>query len=391
MHSIAAFFGARIGRGGLLRILQTLVCAGLLVALHVLLLPQYIALACVSLMVALYTITSSELTARQVAKRMTRAFILGAVISFAVLIWLPHTLWAYLLAVFLASLLTSIATKGNFIALPLVVLNILFFSYASPASYLFLALLVIGEALLGGLLGALNLRVSDALAKRASAEATSPRTIPALQKPPPAPPPKQPGIGRAIVHLFKTLDMRFYKVMVAALLSCLVYLVLGSFMEVLYPIFIYNAVFIVAQATTSGTRKSGFKRLAGILIGAAIGTLLFAFFGALPWYLLLIPLGVALAVTVDYLIFKAYYNTTIIMVFLLMVHSTGGSATGLRYVVSRVVLNAAGILIILLVELLFGWVEHRRRHTPQAKARQVDARVPEDASLAAPPAKAPPQ
>lgn len=166
---------------------------------------------------------------------------------------------------------------------------------------------------------------------------------------------------------FTSLDQSVYRVMVATFLCLLVYAFLFPVFQMRHIDYMLNAVFIIASLTKAATMHAAVERTISTGIGIAVGLLTFAFLSPLANYWVAAAGAITLVALIDYLYFGYYFNVGIVVCWSLLnggdtFWSYGVSA----YVVERVVTNAIGIAICLLVYMVWKPKTHKFAFRTQA-------------------------
>lgn len=350
----------KLGREGRTAVLEALVVVSIITLVHFFFFRDLMLLAVVAITVSLLGARAGFRQSLSVTLRVCVVFAVASLVSLAVTFFVPETLWGYLIAVFIAALLSAVFTRGRYVALTLVMVNVMFFVVLPQGAgwgVRFVPLLVLAEALFGAAVTLLVTRVF--FSKREAA------------RPPerPAPAGEKTGLsreekralppGKRIAWFFRHLDTRVYKAVIAAALGYLVYAALDRATGVPYPAFIFNATFLAAAGSQEQTLRSGKNMVLGLFVGIAVGFAAFLVFSALPGYYLAIPFVVVLVVFLDLLFFGKLEPGSVVVAFLLMVDMSGGHPY--RFIVDRVALALVGIGIAVAVDVLFLAVGRKRK------------------------------
>ncbi|AQY51698.1 hypothetical protein PWEIH_01445 [Listeria weihenstephanensis FSL R9-0317] len=144
-----------------------------------------------------------------------------------------------------------------------------------------------------------------------------------------------------------TLDPRVAKVLISMLICILLYPFFGKY--IVYPTYVFNAIYITAQLTKGATYKSSMERILGTLVGGATGVL---FYFIVPdHHFLMIPIAATIAVLWGYLFVGKF--TPVIAVITVMILVGKGEGQPVLYINNRIIDTLIGLAIGLLVYSLY--------------------------------------
>ncbi|WP_239256475.1 FUSC family protein [Listeria ilorinensis] len=143
------------------------------------------------------------------------------------------------------------------------------------------------------------------------------------------------------------LDPRVLKVMISLTLAILLFPVMGTY--IVYPVYVFNAIYVTAQMTKGSSYRSGVERVAGTIIGCLLAAFLYLAFPS--HHYLVIPIGAALAVLVSYLFTKKF--TMVIVVITVMVLVGKGDGEPFVFMKDRLFDTFVGLTIGFFVYFLF--------------------------------------
>ncbi|MBA3927155.1 FUSC family protein [Listeria rustica] len=143
------------------------------------------------------------------------------------------------------------------------------------------------------------------------------------------------------------LDPRVAKVLISMFICILLYPFFGKY--IVYPTYVFNAIYITAQLTKGATYKSSMERILGTLVGGATGVL---FYFIVPDnHFLMIPIAATIAVLWGYLFVGKF--TPVIAVITVMILVGKGEGQPVLYINNRIIDTLIGLAIGLLVYSLY--------------------------------------
>ncbi|EUJ25186.1 hypothetical protein PGRAN_00605 [Listeria grandensis FSL F6-0971] len=144
-----------------------------------------------------------------------------------------------------------------------------------------------------------------------------------------------------------TLDPRVAKVLLSLLICLCLYPFFGKY--IIYPTYVFNAIYITAQLTKGATYKSSMERIFGTILGGATGVL---FYFIMPDnHFLMIPIAAVIAVLWGYLFVGKF--TPVIAVITIMILVGKGEGEPVVYVNNRMFDTLIGLAIAFLVYSLY--------------------------------------
>ncbi len=176
---------------------------------------------------------------------------------------------------------------------------------------------------------------------------------------------------------FSSLDQNVYRATVAAFLCLVVYVLVTPFYPLKHVDYMLNAVFVIASLTKVATLRAAVDRAIATLFGIVVGALLFLHASFFPHYWLIVALAVFAVTVIDYLFFGYYVNVAVMVCWALLnggdtVWTHGVSA----YIVERILTNAIGIGICLLVYVL--WPSKVRKFAFRSKMDKLISGVKQE-------------
>ncbi len=327
--------------------IQALVVVSIITVVHFFFFRDLMMLAVVAITVALLGARASFRQSVATTLKICIVFTISSLVSILISFLFRNDFLGYVLAIFTAGMLTAIFTKGHYVALTLVMVNVMFFVILPRGAgwaIRLVPLLILAEVLFGAAVTLLVVRLTPARHRIQPVEADPPVSE-QREKTPHLP------LYTRIASFFKTLDIRVYKAIVAAALSYLVYMLLDWKLEILYPAFIFNATFLVATTGKEQTLRSGRNMILGLLVGIGVGFAAFMLFSQIPNYYLAIPFVVVLIVLLDRLLFGRLEPGSVIVAFLLMLDMSGGHPY--RFIVDRILFALIGIAVAVAVDYAF--------------------------------------
>lgn len=143
------------------------------------------------------------------------------------------------------------------------------------------------------------------------------------------------------------LDPRVAKVLISLLICILLYPFFGTY--IVYPTYVFNAIYVTAQLTKGATYKSSMERVLGTIVGGATGIL---FYFIVPdHHFLMIPIAATIAVLWGYLFVGKF--TPVIAVITVMILVGKGEGQPVLYINNRIIDTLIGLAIGLLVYSLY--------------------------------------
>ncbi|WP_099223174.1 FUSC family protein [Listeria costaricensis] len=167
------------------------------------------------------------------------------------------------------------------------------------------------------------------------------------------------------------LDPRVLKVMISLTLAVLLFPVMGTY--IVYPVYVFNAIYVTAQMTKGSSYHSGVERVAGTIIGCLLAAFLYLAFP--EHHYVMIPIGAALAVLISYLFTKKF--TMVIVVITVMVLVGKGDGEPFVFMKDRLLDTFIGLAIGFLVYFIFPKprkeeVEHLFYHDAHHLLERID-------------------
>lgn len=96
------------------------------------------------------------------------------------------------------------------------------------------------------------------------------------------------------------LDSRVAKVLISITIAVILFPVMGDW--IVYPTYVFNAIYITAQMSKGDTYKSSIERIIGTIVGGLLAA--FVYLLVPNHHYIMIPIGAALAVMLSYLFTK---------------------------------------------------------------------------------------
>ncbi|MBC6309944.1 FUSC family protein [Listeria sp. FSL L7-1582] len=143
------------------------------------------------------------------------------------------------------------------------------------------------------------------------------------------------------------LDPRVAKVLISLLICIFLYPFFGTY--IVYPTYVFNAIYVTAQLTKGATYKSSMERVLGTIVGGATGIL---FYFIVPdHHFLMIPIAATIAVLWGYLFVGKF--TPVIAVITVMILVGKGEGQPVLYINNRIIDTLIGLAIGLLIYSLY--------------------------------------
>ncbi|MBC2107315.1 FUSC family protein [Listeria innocua] len=152
------------------------------------------------------------------------------------------------------------------------------------------------------------------------------------------------------------LDPRVAKVLISITIAILLFPVMGDW--IVYPTYVFNAIYITAQMTKGATYKSSIERIVGTIVGGLLAA--FVYLLVPNHHYIMIPIGAALAVALSYLFTKKF--TMVIVVITVMVLVGKGDGEPIVFLRDRLFDTMIGLAIGFLVYALY----------PRKKAKKLN-------------------
>ncbi|MCD2205989.1 FUSC family protein [Listeria booriae] len=143
------------------------------------------------------------------------------------------------------------------------------------------------------------------------------------------------------------LDPRVAKVLLSLLICVLLYPFFGKY--IVYPTYVFNAIYITAQLTKGATYKSSMERIFGTILGGLTGV--FFYFLLPDNHFLMIPIGATIAVLWGYLFVGKF--TPVIAVITVMVLVGKGEGEPVLYINNRMIDTLIGLTIGFIIYALY--------------------------------------
>ncbi|HAO6526605.1 TPA: FUSC family protein, partial [Listeria monocytogenes] len=135
------------------------------------------------------------------------------------------------------------------------------------------------------------------------------------------------------------LDPRVAKVLISITIAVLLFPVMGDW--IVYPTYVFNAIYITAQMSKGDTYKSSIERIIGTIVGGLLAALVYLL---VPnHHYIMIPIGAALAVMLSYLFTKKF--TMVIVVITVMVLVGKGDGEPIVFLRDRLFDTMIGLVI----------------------------------------------
>lgn len=143
------------------------------------------------------------------------------------------------------------------------------------------------------------------------------------------------------------LDPRVAKSLISITIAILLFPIMGDW--IVYPTYVFNAIYITAQMTRGATYKSSIERIIGTIIGGLLAAVVYLL---VPnYHYIMIPVGAALAVMLSYLFTKKF--TMVIVVITVMVLVGKGNGEPIVFLRDRLLDTMIGLVIGFLVYALY--------------------------------------
>ncbi|AHI55525.1 FUSC family protein [Listeria ivanovii] len=143
------------------------------------------------------------------------------------------------------------------------------------------------------------------------------------------------------------LDPRVSKSLISITIAILLFPIMGDW--IVYPTYVFNAIYITAQMTRGATYKSSIERIVGTIIGGLLAAVVYLL---VPnHHYIMIPVGAALAVMLSYLFTKKF--TMVIVVITVMVLVGKGDGEPIVFLRDRLLDTMIGLVIGFLVYALY--------------------------------------
>lgn len=143
------------------------------------------------------------------------------------------------------------------------------------------------------------------------------------------------------------LDPRVAKVLISITVAVILFPIMGDW--IVYPTYVFNAIYITAQMSKGETYKSSIERIIGTIVGGLLAALVYLL---VPnHHYIMIPIGAALAVMLSYLFTKKF--TMVIVVITVMVLVGKGDGEPIVFLRDRLFDTMIGLAIGFLVYALY--------------------------------------
>lgn len=143
------------------------------------------------------------------------------------------------------------------------------------------------------------------------------------------------------------LDPRVSKVLISITIAIILFPFLGDW--IVYPTYLFNAIYITAQMTKGDTYGSSVERIVGTIVGGLLAALVYLL---VPnHHYIMIPIGAALAILLSYLFTKKF--TMVIVVITVMVLVGKGDGEPIVFLRDRLFDTMIGLSIGFLVYALY--------------------------------------
>lgn len=143
------------------------------------------------------------------------------------------------------------------------------------------------------------------------------------------------------------LDPRVAKSLISITIAILLFPIMGDW--IVYPTYVFNAIYITSQMTKGATYKSSIERIVGTIIGGLLAA--FVYLLVPNHHFIMIPIGAALAVMLSYLFTKKF--TMVIVVITVMVLVGKGNGEPIVFLRDRLLDTMIGLVIGFLVYALY--------------------------------------
>ncbi|MCD2246992.1 FUSC family protein [Listeria marthii] len=135
------------------------------------------------------------------------------------------------------------------------------------------------------------------------------------------------------------LDPRVAKVLISITIAIILFPVMGDW--IVYPTYVFNAIYITAQMSKGDTYKSSIERIIGTIVGGLLAA--FVYLLVPNYHYIMIPIGAALAVMLSYLFTKKF--TMVIVVITVMVLVGKGDGEPIVFLRDRLFDTMIGLVI----------------------------------------------
>lgn len=143
------------------------------------------------------------------------------------------------------------------------------------------------------------------------------------------------------------LDPRVAKVLISMIICVCLYPFFGKY--IIYPTYVFNAIYVTAQLTKGATYKSSIERIIGTIAGGLTGVV---FYFIVPdHHFLMIPIAATIAVLWGYLFVGKF--TPVMAVVTVMVLVGKGEGEPVLYINNRMIDTLIGLTIGFLVYALY--------------------------------------
>lgn len=142
------------------------------------------------------------------------------------------------------------------------------------------------------------------------------------------------------------LDPRVSKVLISLVICLILYPFFGKY--IIYPTYVFNAIYITAQLTKGATYKSSLSRIFGTIAGGLTGVILYF---VMPNHFVVIPLAATLAVLWGYLFLGKF--TPVVAVVAVMILTGKAAGEPVVYLNNRLFDTMIGLSIGFLVYFLY--------------------------------------
>ncbi|EAC5342094.1 FUSC family protein [Listeria monocytogenes] len=143
------------------------------------------------------------------------------------------------------------------------------------------------------------------------------------------------------------LDPRVAKVLISITIAVILFPVMGDW--IVYPTYVFNAIYITAQMSKGDTYKSSIERIIGTIVGGLLAA--FVYLLVPNHHYIMIPIGAALAVMLSYLFTKKF--TMVIVVITVMVLVGKGDGEPIVFLRDRLFDTMIGLVIGFVVYALY--------------------------------------
>ncbi|MBM5694913.1 FUSC family protein [Listeria seeligeri] len=143
------------------------------------------------------------------------------------------------------------------------------------------------------------------------------------------------------------IDPRVAKVLISITIAILLFPIMGDW--IVYPTYVFNAIYITAQMSRGSTYKSSIERIVGTIVGGLLAAFLYLLVP--DYHYIMIPIGAALAVLLSYLFTKKF--TMVIVVITVMVLVGKGDGEPIVFLNDRLFDTMIGLTIGFIVYALY--------------------------------------